>query len=481
MIDRQEIMDFAREFGLAPNVIEKDYVLGWILAGIFNASDLGESWLFKGGTCLKKCYFETYRFSEDLDFTLTKSEHLSQEFLADAFKKISNWVYDASGIELPQETIRFDFYKNSRGNLAVRGRIGYRGPMQARGEPPKVRLDLTHDEIIVLDPAISQVHHPYSDQSEGGIKIHSYCFEEVFAEKLRALGDRLRPRDLYDVIHLYRHDDLRVDSSRILETLEKKCTFKGLPTPTFDLLKSKPEYAELESEWGNMLRHQLPILPAFEQFWDELPTVFEWLYGTSTKTTKQPMPTDRHHEVDATWQPSSMVQAWHTKTPLEIIRFAGANHLCIDLDYVDLNGNRGRRLIEPYSLYRTKDGNIILRAIKHETNEARSYRIERIEGAEVTQTSFAPQFLVNLTPVNQVSSSSALPKTFGSPQYSHNVKAPKRKGGGSISGYGLHYIFKCSLCGKKFTRGAFNAMLNAHKNRQGYPCPGRVGIYETSR
>ena len=42
-------------------------------AGCWRASApeaLRESWLFKGGTCLKKC-FETYRFSEDLDFTLT--------------------------------------------------------------------------------------------------------------------------------------------------------------------------------------------------------------------------------------------------------------------------------------------------------------------------------------------------------------------------------------------------------------------------
>ena len=34
MIDRQEVMDFSREFGLASNVIEKDYALGWMLAGI---------------------------------------------------------------------------------------------------------------------------------------------------------------------------------------------------------------------------------------------------------------------------------------------------------------------------------------------------------------------------------------------------------------------------------------------------------------
>lgn len=34
MIDRQELSDFARELSLALNVVEKDYVLGWLLAGI---------------------------------------------------------------------------------------------------------------------------------------------------------------------------------------------------------------------------------------------------------------------------------------------------------------------------------------------------------------------------------------------------------------------------------------------------------------
>ncbi len=67
MISRQEIMDFSREFGLSPNIVEKDYLLGWVLAGISNHGELGSDWVFKGGTCLKKCYFETYRFSEDVD------------------------------------------------------------------------------------------------------------------------------------------------------------------------------------------------------------------------------------------------------------------------------------------------------------------------------------------------------------------------------------------------------------------------------
>ncbi len=52
-------MEFAREFGLGPQVIEKDYVLGWMLAGIAEHPDVGPSWVFKGGTRLKMRYFET--------------------------------------------------------------------------------------------------------------------------------------------------------------------------------------------------------------------------------------------------------------------------------------------------------------------------------------------------------------------------------------------------------------------------------------
>ena len=114
MIDKSEIMDFSREFGLTANVIEKDYVLGWVLAGIFNHTEIGASWVFKGGTCIKKCYFETYRFSEDLDFTLTQSSHLNREFLIKCFKEISEWVYNATGIEIPKDVIRFDVYENRR-------------------------------------------------------------------------------------------------------------------------------------------------------------------------------------------------------------------------------------------------------------------------------------------------------------------------------------------------------------------------------
>jgi predicted nucleotidyltransferase component of viral defense system len=75
MIDRIEIHEAANETCLNPYVIEKDYVIGWVLAGIYNHPEIRDAWVFKGGTCLKKCFFETYRFSEDLDFTLRDAAH----------------------------------------------------------------------------------------------------------------------------------------------------------------------------------------------------------------------------------------------------------------------------------------------------------------------------------------------------------------------------------------------------------------------
>ncbi len=55
-----------------PMVIDLDYSLGWFLLGLRSMSDSFMGLIFKGGTCLRKCYFSDYRFSEDLDFTATK-------------------------------------------------------------------------------------------------------------------------------------------------------------------------------------------------------------------------------------------------------------------------------------------------------------------------------------------------------------------------------------------------------------------------
>ncbi|PIW33758.1 MAG: nucleotidyl transferase AbiEii/AbiGii toxin family protein [bacterium (Candidatus Ratteibacteria) CG_4_10_14_3_um_filter_41_18] len=269
MINKQEIMDFSREFGLSPNVVEKDYVLGWILDGISHQPKISNGWIFKGGTCLKKCYFETYRFSEDLDFTLKNQEQINNDFLMGVFKDLTDKVYEKTGIEMPKDKISFDIYQNPRGKTSAQGKISYRGPMKPGGNLPTIKLDLTADEILMLEPVDREVHHPYSDRPKQGIHIQCYCFEELFAEKIRALAERLRPRDLYDVVNLYRHEGINPDRTLVLSTLGKKCQFKNIPIPTMEILNAKPERTELVNEWSNMLKQQLHVLPPFEQFWQD--------------------------------------------------------------------------------------------------------------------------------------------------------------------------------------------------------------------
>ena len=101
MIDKEELIAIADETGLTPVVVEKDYVLGWLLAAINASRRLAESWVFKGGTCLKKCYFETYRFSEDLDFTLRDAGQIDEQFLLERFTEMAEWLYEQAGIEIP--------------------------------------------------------------------------------------------------------------------------------------------------------------------------------------------------------------------------------------------------------------------------------------------------------------------------------------------------------------------------------------------
>jgi len=271
-----------------------------LLADIANHVDLGAAYVLKGGTYLKKCYFETYRFSEDLNFTPTDAGMLDESRLIPVFDEIVDWDYEQACTERPRDTIRFEVYENKRGGLSAEGWIGCRVPLQRRGGSPRIKLDLTYDEVLVMEPANREVHHPYSDRPDGGIQIQCYDYEEVFAEKVRVLAERERPRDLYDVVHLYRHKSER------------------------------PDRSEPEAEWANMLAHQLRALPPFAQFWGELPAVFDWLRGAIEKVVPQPIPA-MGGVIDEPWRLQAMVRPWHANVPLEIIRFAAANHLCGNL------------------------------------------------------------------------------------------------------------------------------------------------------
>jgi predicted nucleotidyltransferase component of viral defense system len=432
MVDRRELLDNAAKLSLRPQIVEKDVVLGWVLAGIYNHEPLIESWIFKGGTCLKKCYFETYRFSEDLDFTLTDSSHIDETFLQHAFGEISEWIYEQTGIEMPADQHRFEIYDNPRGRPACQGRLSYRGPVSpTAGGLPKVRLDLTADEVVVLPASRVSIFHPYSDAPDKGIQVRSYAYEEAFAEKVRALGERARPRDLYDVINLFRNTETRPSSPVLREVLRQKCDFKGIPVPR--LADLEPHRTTLEGSWQPMLGHQLPALPPVETFWNELPAFFDWLEGGEAPVVRAAYAASPGETVIRE-RVLRLPVPGRAQSYLEVIRFAAFNRLCVDLDHVDLSGRRSTRRIEPYSLRRTSEGNIVLHAFNTAKDAHRSYRLERVRGARVTNETFVPRYEVELTPHGplriQPTAGGSVSLGSGSLARRSRSRRPSRKTGG---------------------------------------------------
>ena len=122
MINRLAIEERVREWGLREDVVEKDYVLGWVLWGIGEHPSLSVNWAFKGGTCLKKCYIETYRFSEDLDFTVLPGGPIVQADLDPIFRELLQNVAKESGIIFSGRPPLFTTHPS--GNY-TEGRIGY--------------------------------------------------------------------------------------------------------------------------------------------------------------------------------------------------------------------------------------------------------------------------------------------------------------------------------------------------------------------
>ena len=456
MITRLHLEERVREWGLREDVVEKDYVLGWMLWGIGAHPQLARLWAFKGGTCLKKCYIETYRFSEDLDFTVLPDGPIRQSEIEPIIREVLQRIADESGIDFSGRPVAL---RTHQSGLYTEGRVYYRGPRNAP-EVASIRLDLTASEKVVRPTVLRPIAHSYPDALPMPATVRCYCFDEVFAEKIRAMGERSRPRDLYDIINLFRWPDLHAHPDLVRTVLVEKCQTKGVSVPTFASIESSQFRTELESEWSNMLAHQLPALPPFDSFWADLPMMFKWLEGTLAIPQMPAIPAGAGEEAAGVGLPPPTLSTWGTGIPLETIRFAAANHLCIDLGY-----GGSHRVVEPYSLRRTREGNLILHTIKSDTREHRSYRIDRITSVQITAQPFTPTYRVEFSASGPIQAA----PTVTSPS-----RLPKRRRSYS-AGAGVIYTVQCPYCHKNFRRSRMDTMLKPHKDRSGYPCPCRHG------
>ncbi|MCZ8145084.1 nucleotidyl transferase AbiEii/AbiGii toxin family protein [Flavobacterium sp.] len=253
MIKPGEIQQKANAVGVRDQQLEKDYILSWILFGIASHEHLSKTIVFKGGTVLKKVYFEDYRFSEDLDFTLLNAE-ISNEQIFAWFKEVFEFIKDEANI--PLDIID----NNEHEDGGINFYISYIGPLGGQGTNKRVKVDISRSEQLVFEPVMNDVLIGYSDLEEH--QLLCYPLEEVLVEKMRSVMQRMQARDFYDIWYLLEEHEM--DADFYLSEFETKCKSKDLRHTDF-LKKLDERLPQYKGRWKSSMSEQIKDLPDFDQ------------------------------------------------------------------------------------------------------------------------------------------------------------------------------------------------------------------------
>lgn len=265
MIKPGEIQQKAHVVGVRDQQIEKDYILSWILKGIAQHELLSKIIVFKGGTVLKKVYFEDYRFSEDLDFTLLDNT-ITNEQVFDWFSEVFEFVQDEANIPLEITD------NNEHEDGGINFYISYVGPLGGLGANKRVKVDIARTENLEFKPVLKDAFLSYSDLQEH--QLLCYSLEEALVEKMRSVMQRMQARDFYDIWYLLEIHGMDIDFYN--KEFVSKCESKGLDASHFfDKLEQRlPQY---KGRWQKSMKEQIHDLPEFDQVERELQRHFRKL------------------------------------------------------------------------------------------------------------------------------------------------------------------------------------------------------------
>jgi predicted nucleotidyltransferase component of viral defense system len=240
VIDRNEIIKRADADDVPAPTVERDYVLAHVMCGIAR-HDAATGMIFKGGTALRLCYVEGFRYSADLDFSL---EGLSRDDATALVVEALEGLKDTLGF--PELGLAHsESVEATEGPNVTPGRVYYLGPLGRRRE---IKLDLADDELIE-EVSTASIIARYSDQPEG-VETRVYARGEITAEKLRCILQRLQCRDLLDLWELLERHDQRPDE--IWPTFERKARHRDFDPDVF-AERFERRVAEYQKRWDGEL------------------------------------------------------------------------------------------------------------------------------------------------------------------------------------------------------------------------------------
>lgn len=259
MIPIAELKTRARKENIQERTIEIDFVLGWLLLCLGEVPALSRDLVFKGGTALRKIYSSTWRYSEDLDFTLSRS--VSRSELIAACATWCERTARASGLTLgsPEEDTPAPAKLAQQGNFAIW--LPFVGPLGKSARHRRIKVDISATEPILLPPEQRAVTADFSDQHRIKRKVQVYAAEEILAEKLRSLLQRREPRDLYDTWRLLTSGEVSLDIDLAIQLLPGKCQTRAVRSSDLRRILTESSSGPLARAWQIRLGSQLSELP----------------------------------------------------------------------------------------------------------------------------------------------------------------------------------------------------------------------------
>lgn len=254
-------------------VVEKDYALSYLLAGIAAVPALRETLIFKGGTCLRKMYFPGYRFSEDLDYTSIVPWD-SADLINHIVKAAENMQQMLLAFGPFEVTVAAERHRDAhpRGQSVFRVRVRF--PWMRDGGC-SLKVEVSAQEPLLAGSVERDLIHGFPGETMKA-SIGAYRLEEIAAEKLRAFLQsrqhlrergwlRNRPRDLYDLWYLWHQNDTAIDWQKVGQLLSPKAEAYGLTfTAPADFLDDQVVEG-IRRDWDAQLADFVIDLPSFEE------------------------------------------------------------------------------------------------------------------------------------------------------------------------------------------------------------------------
>jgi predicted nucleotidyltransferase component of viral defense system len=267
----QMLRTYARECGVRLDIVEKDYALSYLLAAIAETPGLGEKLALKGGTALKKLYYQDYRFSEDLDYSTLHLGPLTNiaDTMQTAVRRMSERLDERGPFEVRHEALTLK-QPHPGDQVAFLIRVRYPGQRQALC---RLKVEITVDEPVLLLLEKRPILHGFGE--ELSIKVVGYALAEIVAEKLRALlqsrehlaergwGASRVCRDYYDLWSVLKRGG-RLNGD-IPDLVSRKCKVRSVTFTSPDDFLAEELQAVARREWNQQLLPFVPDAPPAEQ------------------------------------------------------------------------------------------------------------------------------------------------------------------------------------------------------------------------